>query len=147
MGYFIFILLISITTFGYFYYNKKLELLKKQLLLTRNQYLSLTNKYANNKKTLNSVSIHFAIPNYKGGTLKANSKLYLSPLLNSDILKETTSNMEVAILDCAEIDTKTSFYINMPSNNSVNCRGWVDSKDISLFYNPSSSISKMNNKS
>ncbi|WP_288222542.1 hypothetical protein [uncultured Clostridium sp.] len=145
MKYFVFILLISILVFTYFYYNRKLELLKKQLILTRNQYLSLINKYNPNRKSLNNINIRFNIPNYKGGTLKANSKLYLSPLLNSDILKETNSNIEVAILDCAEIDSKTCFYINIPSSNNINCRGWVDSKDISLFYSDSSSISKVNN--
>ena len=146
MGYFILILLTSGLAFTYFYYNKKLELLKKQLILTRNQYSSLTNKYGTNRKTLNSVPIHFTIPNYKGGTLKANSKLYLSPLLNSDIIKETSSNIDVAILDCAEIENKTCFYINIPSSNSINCRGWVDSKDISIFYTNTSSVNTVQNK-
>lgn len=144
MKYIIFILLASGIIFIYFYYNRKLELVRKQLILTRNQYSVVRDKYDNSKKNLGSLSVKFSIPNYKGGTLKANSKLYLSPLTSADILKCVNINTEIGILDCAEINNETWFYINIPSGNSINNRGWVNSKDITIFYSGSSSMSKVN---
>lgn len=144
MKYIVFILLVSSIIFIYFYYNRKLELLKKQLILTRNQYSIVRDKYDSSKKSLGSLSVKFSIPTYKGGTLKANSNLYLSPIMSSDILKCINVSTEIGILDCAEIDNETWFYINVPSGNSINCRGWVNSKDISIFYSGSSSVSKTN---
>ncbi|MGG7060220.1 hypothetical protein ACQPUY_17255 [Clostridium nigeriense] len=144
MKYIIFILLISCLVFTYFYYNKKIELLRKQLLITRNKYSVVRNKYDNSKKSISNLSVKFIIPSYKGGTLKANSRLYLSPLLSSEILKEINYSTEVGILDCAEINNETWFYINIPSSSNLNCRGWVNSMDISIFYSRSSSISKVN---
>lgn len=142
MKYIVFILLISGIVFIYFYYNRKLELLKKQLILTRNQYSVLRNKHDNSKKNLGDLSVKFSIPNYKGGTLKANSTLYLSPLKSSDILRYVTLNTEIGILDCAEINNEIWFYINIPGGNIINTRGWVNSKDISIFYSSSSSMTK-----
>ena len=144
MKYIIFIFLVLAIVFIYFYYNKKLELVKKQLLLTTNQYSVIRNKYDNSKKSLGNLSVKFSIPNYKGGTLRANSNLHLSPLASSDILKCLSLNTEIGILDCAEINSETWFYINIPSENSINNRGWVNSKDISIFYSNSSSMSKVN---
>ena len=144
MKYIIFILLISCLVFTYFYYNRKIELLRKQLLITRNKYSVVRNKYDNSRKNISNLSVKFIIPTYKGGTLKSNSRLYLSPLFSSDILKEINNSTEVGILDCAEVINETWFYINIPSSSNLNCRGWVNSKDISIFYGGSSSVTNVN---
>ncbi|MGN0026257.1 MAG: hypothetical protein ACI33I_04555 [Clostridium sp.] len=142
MKYIIFILLTLIIVFIYFYYSKKLELMKKQLFLTRNQYSIVRNKYADHKKYTDNLSIQFSIPKYKGGTLKANSFLYLSPIISSNILLRLDNDTEVGILDCAELNNETWFYISIPNKNNINSRGWVNSKDISIFFSSSSSIYK-----
>ncbi|MDV4152679.1 hypothetical protein R0131_17770 [Clostridium sp. AL.422] len=144
MRYIIFILLILGIAFIYFYYNRKLEIIKKQLILTRKQYSAVRNKYDTSKKSIGSLSVKFSIPTYKGGTLKANSYIYLSPYISSDILNCMKFNTEIGILDCAELNNETWFYINIPSSNSINNRGWVNSKDISIFYSTSSSVAKAN---
>ena len=144
MKYIIFILLISSIVFIYFYYNRKLELIKKQLFITRNQYFTLRNKYDNNKKNIDSLSIKFSIPKYKAGTLKANSFLYLSPFFSSHILMSINTDTEIGILDCAELNNEKWFYINIPSKSNINNRGWVNSSNISIFFSTSSSIVKVN---
>lgn len=145
MKYLIFLLLILSLAYTYFFYNRKLELLKKQLMLTTTKYSSTKNKYNNDIRNLNNISIKFVIPSYKGATLKSNSKLYISPLLTSNILNSFNSNIEIAILDCAEVNNETWFYVNTPSKDNINCRGWINSNDISIFYSNSSSINKVNN--
>ena len=145
MKYLIFLLLILSLASTYFYYNRKLELLKKQLMLTTTKYSSVKNKYNNDIRNLNNISIKFIIPSYKGATLKSNSKLYISPLSTSNILNSFNSNIEIAILDCAEVNNETWFYVNTPSKDNINCRGWINSNDISIFYSNTSSINKVNN--
>ena len=145
MKYLIFILLILSLIGTYFYYTRKLELLKKQLILTTTKYSSVKNKYNNNIRNLNNISIKFVIPSYKGATLKNNSNLYISPLITSHILNSFNSNIEIAILDCAEVNNETWFYVNTPSTNNINCRGWINSNDISIFYSNSSSINRVTN--
>ncbi len=144
MRYIIFILLIIAIVFIYFYYNKKIELLKKQLLITTNQYSIIKNKYGNHKKDSESLLVKFSIPKYKGGTLKANSILYIAPITSSSILSRIDNDTEIAILDCAEFNNETWFYINIPIKGNINNRGWVNSKDISIFFSSSSSIYKAN---
>ena len=139
MKYLIFILLILCIAFLYFYYNRKLELIKKQLILTRNQY-SLSKNKNHSKSKPENILVSFSIPKYKNATLKAKSYIYLSPLINSHILNCIDINTEVAILDCAELNNETWFYINIPNRNNINTRGWINSKDISIFYSNSSSI-------
>ena len=94
----------------------------------------------NSKSKTKNLLISFSIPKYKTGTLKAKSYIYLSPLINSHILNCIDINTEVAILDCAELNNETWFYINIPNRNNINTRGWINSKDISIFYSNSSSI-------
>ena len=144
MKYIIFILLTLSIVFIYFYYNKKIELMKKQLFLSRSQYSTIRSKYDINRKYTENLSIKFSIPKYKGGTLKANSFLYLSPIISSNILLRLDNDTEVGILDCAEFNNETWFYINIPNRNNINNRGWVNSKDISIFFSSSSSIYKSN---
>lgn len=138
MRYIIFILLILSIVFIYFYYNKKIELLKKQLFITRNQYSIIRNKYSDHKRDPENLLVKFSVPKYKGGTLKANSIIYISPIVSSNILARIDNDTEIGILDCAEFNNETWFYINIPSKSNINNRGWVNSKDISIFFSASS---------
>lgn len=144
MKYIIFILLTLAIVCIYFYYNKKLEIIKKQLFLTRNQYSAVRNRYDDSKKSTENLSVKFSIPKYKSGTLKANSYVYLAPIISSSFLSHINKDTEIGILDCAEFNNETWFYINLPNSNNINNRGWVNSKDISLFFSSSSSIYKDN---
>lgn len=131
---FLFILFSLGTGALYLYYDKKVEMLKKQLMINRNKYSKIKSKYTANKSTNKNLSIKFTIPTYKSGSLKAQSKIYISPLYDSSILRNIESTIQVYILDCAEINNETWFYINLPENTSINCRGWVNSNNISIFY-------------
>lgn len=144
MKYIIFILLTLTVVFIYFYYNKKLEIIKKQLFLTRNQYSAARTRYDDSKKSTENLSVKFSIPKYKGGKLKANSYVYLAPIVSSNFLSHMDKDTEIGILDCAEFNNETWFYINLPNLNNINNRGWVNSKDISIFFSSSSSIYKAN---
>ena len=142
MKYIIIVFLILFIVFLYFYYNRKLELIKKQLILARNQSFLSKNKNSNYKKKIEDLSVNFSIPKYKAGTLKAKSYIYLSPISSSHILNCVDINTEILILDCANLNNETWFYVNIPNLSNINNRGWVNSKDISIFYTPSASVAK-----
>jgi len=140
MKYFIFTLLISALLFTYYYYNKKIELLRRQLMISQRK--SYSNYNSNKRINPEKVIVKFSIPTYKSCSIKPNSNLYLSPLNSSIVLRTTVSSIEAGILDCADCYNETWFYINLPNSDDINCRGWINSKDISIFYSNSSSVSK-----
>lgn len=127
----LFILLISCIAFLYLYYNKKIDMLRKQLIINRNKYSSLQKNNINRNRN-SKLLINFTSPNSKSGTLKAQSNIYLSPLYDSYILKSINIDTDVLILDCAELNNETWFYINLPESTPVNSKGWVNSKNLSL---------------
>lgn len=140
MKYIIFVLLISGLIFTYYYYNKKIELLRKQLMISRRKSY---NSYSSTKRlNTEKVIVKFSIPTYKSCSIKPSTNLYLSPLNSSIVLKTIISSIEAGVLDCADCNNETWFYVNIPSSDDINCRGWVNSKDISIFYSSTSSISK-----
>lgn len=127
----LFILLLSCIAFLYLYYNKKIDMLRKQLIINRNKYSSLQKTNINRNRN-SKLLINFTSPTSKSGTLKAQSNIYLSPLSDSHILKSINTDTNVLILDCAELNNETWFYINLPESTPVNSKGWVNSKNLSL---------------
>lgn len=142
MKYILFILLIVLLVATYLYYDRRLALIKKQLMITSNQYNIIRNKYDTFKRPENNLSIRFINPSYKSGIIDIDSKLYIAPIDSSQILRKTNIRMEVIILDSAEINSQTWYYVNLPIDNCINCRGWINSKDISIFSSESSSLIK-----
>ncbi len=142
MKYILFILLIVLLVATYLYYDRRLSLIKKQLMITSNQYNIIRNKYDTFKRPENNLSIRFINPSYKSGIIDIDSKLYIAPIDSSQILRKTNIRMEVIILDSAEINSQTWYYVNLPIDNCINCRGWINSKDISIFSSESSSLIK-----
>lgn len=143
MKYIIFLLLLISLIILYLYFDKKIVLMKKQLMITSNQYNSMKNKYDSQKCNIKNLSVKFIIPSYKTGIINTGSKIYMSPLLSSQVLKKADIRMEVTILDSAEISSERWYYVNLPIDTPINCRGWVNSKDISTFYGNSPSLDKL----
>ena len=127
----LFILLLSCIAFLYLYYNKKIDMLRKQLIINRNKYSSLQKTNINRNRN-SKLLINFTSPPSVSGTLKAQSNIYLSPLYYSYILKSINIDTDVIILDCAELNNETWFYVNLPESTPVNSKGWVNSKNLSL---------------
>ncbi|MDZ5016618.1 hypothetical protein GNF72_15555, partial [Clostridium perfringens] len=62
----------------------------------------------------------------------------------SQLIRKINIRMEVGILDSAEVTKQIWYYVNLPIDNCMNCRGWINSKEFSMFYSESSSITKSN---
>ncbi|NLL31466.1 MAG: SH3 domain-containing protein [Clostridiales bacterium] len=128
----LFIILLCFSAFLYFYSNKKISALRKQLFLTTKQYNTIKNRYISSTAN-NIVSIKYYIPTYKTGILSNNSNLHIAPTNTSQILRVVSSNTQVSILDSSEVNNELWYYINLPTRSNVNCRGWIKSKDFSIF--------------
>jgi hypothetical protein len=128
----LFIALLIFSLFSYFYYNNKIIMIRKQLLLNTKQYESLKRKYKNIKVD-NIVSVKYYVPAYKTGVISNNTQLHIAPLDNSQVLRNIAPNTKVSILDSSEVNNEVWYYINLPIKSNINCRGWISSKNFNIF--------------
>ncbi|GAB6168542.1 hypothetical protein JCM1393_10020 [Clostridium carnis] len=142
MKYLIFIILLVALIAMYFYYDKKLALARKQLMIASKQSNTIKSKYNNTKRVKINFNIKFTNPISKTGILNNATPLYIAPTKNSPVLRKTDIRMEVQILDSAEYDGETWYYVNLPVDTNINSRGWVNKKDFSILYSESSKITK-----
>ena len=149
MKFILFILLLaasSSTAYLYFSYEQKNTLLKRQLSITLKQYEMLKSKNKSIKskeeKLDENLKVRFAIPNYRSGVVNSNSNLFIAPLSNSNILRTLKDSTEVSILDFSEVNNDTWYYVNIPNFNNINSRGWINSKNFTVFYGTSENLTK-----
>ncbi|WLF69302.1 hypothetical protein Q6375_15225 [Clostridium septicum] len=140
MKYLLFIALISGLVGTYFYYDHKLALTRKQLMIASKRNNKLKSR-ATPKKNLD-IKINFSNPNSKIGLTNINTNLYLAPINSSPIIRTIKIRMEVQILDAAETNSQTWYYVNLPIDSNINCRGWLNSTDFSILYSDSTNITK-----
>ena len=140
MKYVIFLILISIIIFMYFYYEKKLTIAKKRLLRTSNQYNNIRNEYRSALSKNQNIDIQFVTPTIQSAITNNKVTVFLAPLTDSPKVKTLDIKMEVKILDSAIVDDSTWFYVAIPIDSNINCRGWINKKDFSSLYPNSSDI-------
>lgn len=148
-----FIPLIGIAV-GYFYFDYKLALARKQQMIASNQYNALRANYkklAKNRSATNSrvnnnnnLSVKFLTPKSKAGITNPNISLYLAPLYDAPTIKNINIRMEASILDSAELNNETWFYVALPIDSNINTRGWINKSDFSTIYSNSKNVSKSN---
>ena len=99
-------------------------LLKKQLSKIQDQYKKLDN--LKNKCTIQFINLdnHY-------GIIPKGSLLHLSPYIDSCLLQTISIAMEVGILEKALVDDMVWYYIALPIESNINCRGWIDESSFS----------------
>lgn len=145
MIYLLFLILILCIVGLYMYYENKIALLRKQLMLTSNKYYKTKSQYTNIVKGNNIGNIKFSIPLSKLGLTNTNTNVYLGPSNKLPIVKNLDIKMEVILLDKAEIDNEVWYYVNLPVDSDINCRGWVNQNDFSTIYSTSNDVIKLFN--
>lgn len=151
------LLLISLLSIvgGYFYFDYKLSLARKQQMIASNQYAALRESYkklVKNRSTTNikdkpNISVKFSNPPSKGGITNSNISLYLAPLYEAPTIKDINIRMETSILDSAEVNNEIWFYVALPIDTNINSRGWINKSDFFIIYNRSRNVSKSNSNS
>lgn len=137
---FIFLILVIAGVAGFIIYNnKKLVLLKQQLMISNNQINNLKTKLSGVCPS-GKVQLKFLTPQNKGGIIKENSKVLISPIENSMTLHKPNVKMEVYIIDMVQNRSTIWYYVILPLENSINSHGWVKATDFSILYSYSQSV-------
>ena len=132
------------TTTVYFYFNRQLLQAKKQLRITSNQLNKLLSEKRKLKTFNNNISVRFVTPTSSMAITNSGALLFLAPSSSSPKLKTLSLKTEVKLLDSATINSSTWYYVSIPSESNVNCRGWINQNDFTLMY--SSNDSNIKNK-
>lgn len=137
---------------GYFYFDNKLATARKKQMIASNQYTALRANYkklAKHKSTMDSrnntntnISVRFSTPTSKAGITNSNISLYIAPLYDAPAIKHINIRMEASILDSAEVNDETWFYVALPIDSNINSRGWINKNDFSTIYSNSKTVSK-----
>ena len=142
MKYVIFLILIVCIIFIVISFDKKVAILKKQLLVANNQNTSLRVKIANCSSPGEYVEIKYLICTTNVGLINSNCTVFIAPLRNSCILTKSPVKMEVRLLYKAQIRGENWYYVSLPLDSNINSRGWVCENDFVSFYNSSTNIVK-----
>lgn len=143
MRLFLFLILIGAIAFLYFYFSKREDLLKHQLLISEHNNRKLKDELSKySKLTKNNFCFTFSIPSESGGILNKNTKIYLCPIENSLVLYTTSLKMEVHIIDKCFSNCITWYYISFLFDNCTSSRGWVNKNDFSLFFDDTLNLPK-----
>lgn len=140
MAYFLVLILIFFIVGMYFYYERKITLTRKQIMLMSKQYKNNKNDLKNS--FYKNMHIEFLIPTSKKALTNNNVNIFLAPVNNSPIVNSLNIKMEVSLLDCALIDNNIWFYVSLPLDSKVNCRGWIEKKNLSIIYSSSQDLIK-----
>lgn len=120
------------------YYQNKLETLKHQL-----RVMNIKNSTKSETKNIypSKIQVNFSTPESIMGIINENVALLIAPLKATTILKTTNVKMEVKILDKVSINNQVWYYVSLPINENINCRGWVNKKDFTIMYSQSTDLS------
>lgn len=124
---------------NYTFYKMKLRDMKKQLIISNKQFTRLRKNF-NELKDNPNISVKFFTPLNKGGITKNNTNMHIAPVETSVILEKLTMKTEVQILDRASVENTYWFYVQIPCENNINCRGWIKEKDFTMLYNHSNKL-------
>jgi REP element-mobilizing transposase RayT len=134
MKYIFFIILLATIFFIIVYYDRKQSILKHQLMVVNNynrHLQEILSRYESNKTNLR---VEFSTPSKLLGLIKEDTSIFLSPIENTFLLCKTSIKMEVHILDQCRINNSIWFYVTLPTDSNINCRGWVKSVSFTMFY-------------
>ena len=134
----ILILILSLGLGGmYLFFNSQLLSMKQQLHLTSRSYKNLKDDMINRNKVESKITVRFNNPNSNIGFIDSKNKVkvFLAPYNYSPIINEVKEKIQVRILDEAEANNDTWYYVNLPINTNVNSKGWIRKRDFNLIMN------------
>ncbi|MGL5152617.1 MAG: hypothetical protein ACRC7N_18830 [Clostridium sp.] len=142
MTIFIIILLILALVGGLLFFQSRLAQSKHQLVVLTRQVEDLRSRITLSQQRTQKLLVKYLIPESRMALTNIDINLFIAPLEDSQVLQKLSVKMEVAILDMALIKGSKWFYVKIPSDDNINCRGWIKEKDFFIFYDSSNSLSK-----
>lgn len=131
---FFLIFILGIAGGGYFgisNYEQKISTLNMDKMLLKKQLSKLQDQYKKLDTIKNKCTIQFLNLDNHYGIIPKGSLIYLSPYVDSCVLQTISIAMEVGILEKAIVDNIVWYYIALPIETNINCRGWIDESSFS----------------
>lgn len=131
---FFLIFILGIAGGGYFgisNYEQKISTLNMDKMLLKKQLSKLQDQYKKLDTIKNKCNIQFLNLDNHYGIIPKGSLIYLSPYVDSCVLQTISIAMEVGILEKAIVDNIVWYYIALPIETNINCRGWIDESSFS----------------
>lgn len=131
---FFLIFILGIAGGGYFgisNYEQKISTLNMDKMLLKKQLSKLQDQYKKLDTIKNKCNIQFLNLDNHYGIIPKGSLIYLSPYVDSCVLQTISIAMEVGILEKALVDNIVWYYIALPIETNINCRGWIDESSFS----------------
>ena len=104
------------------------------MLLSR-QNNSLKKKLDSETLKFEDINLLYRTHKYTFGVLGNSCNLYIAPIKKYAILRTLNKNLEIQILDCAEVFDEVWYEISFISKNNINNKGWILGNDIGIFKN------------
>lgn len=121
-------------------YEQKISSLHMENVLLKKQFSKIQEQYKKLDTLKNKCTIKFLNIDNRYGIIQKGSLVYLSPYTDSCVLQKLSIAMEVGILEKALVDNIVWYYVSLPIESNINCRGWIDE---SYFSSLSSSTTDL----
>lgn len=108
---------------------------KKQIMLLSRQNNSLKEKLDSETLKIEDISVLFRTHKYTSGVLGDSCNLYIAPIKKYAILRILNKNLEIQILDCAEVFDEVWYEVSFATKNNINNKGWILGNNIAIFKN------------
>lgn len=123
------IFILAIVGGGYFLisrYERRISAIHMDNMLLKKQLSKIQNQYKKLDDLKNKCTIQFLNLDNHYGIIPKGSLIYLSPHVDSCVLQTISIAMEVGILEKALVNNIVWYYVALPIESNVNCRGWID---------------------
>lgn len=128
MLFLLFIILLITSLFSIYHFYNLCYLQKQQLMLLSTQNDSI-------KRSLKNIEVKYRPIKYCYGSTALPCKMHLSPLTISPVLCNLDKNLDIQILDCAQVMDIIWYEIRFSSDTNINSKGWILATDIGIFKN------------
>lgn len=108
---------------------------KKQIMLLSRQNNSLKEKLDSETLKIEDINLLYRPYKYTSGVLGNSCNLYIAPIRKYAVLATLNKNLEIQILDCAEVFHEIWYEVRFNTKNNVNNKGWILGNDISILKN------------
>lgn len=122
---FLFIILLCVSLYISYYFNNKIYIQKRQLMVLKKQYEELKESCTAEDKSLNTIVIKYKTPIYSKVKVKSFTYIHLSPLNDSPVLFTLNPEAIINVLDMGEINDTLWLEVFFYQEEKINNKGWI----------------------
>jgi len=122
---FLFIILLCLSLYISYYFNNKVYMQKRQIMVLKKQYEELKESCTAEDKALNTIVIKYRTPIYSKVKIMSFTYIHLSPLNDSPVLFTLNPETIINVIDMGEIHDTLWLEVFFPQEERINNKGWI----------------------